>query len=184
MPIAGNSVVTLSNPTLTVQSDASDSNPNVVTAFRSDLPSPGNQINISVGAAISDADIQPFLNAAAQQLADQDALGNALVQDSFTGSASSGNGTSTVTLHPSSYKANLDGLTLFYTLTGNNAVLDVDLGANATPGDAGALTAFSLSAQSTLSQIATESAIAARTLADQQIGISTLSATASATVTI
>lgn len=184
MPILGTSVVTLSNPTLTVQTDASDSNPNVVSAFRSDLPSPDNIVNISVGTATSDSDIQPFLNAAAQQLADQDALGNALTQDSFPGTATSANGTTTLTLHPSTYKANLDGLTLYYTITGNPTILDINLGTNAIAGDATSLSSFVVAAQAQLTQVATDAAQAARTLADQQIGISTISATASSSVTI
>jgi len=176
MATSGNSTVTLSNPTLTFHADG-----NVVQAVRSDN---GQFININVQEASANEEIQAILNSVALQLAQQDAVASALVQQLVTGTATSANGTSTVTLHPFTYTANNDGLTISYTLSSGGAqAFNINLGTCGGP-EQSDVDSFATAALAQLQGAADTAAQAVRDAADAQVGISTLTGTGSATVTI
>jgi hypothetical protein len=176
MPTVGNSTVTLSNPTLALHEDG-----NVVSAIRSDN---GATINLNVGNAVSNEDIQAALNSVALALAQQDAVASALVQTTVNGSATSVNGTSDVALHPYTYTANADGLAMRYTLSSvadQSFVINLGVCGGTEQSD---VDAFAASALALLQTNANAAAQVVRDTADAQVGISTLTGTGSATVTI
>lgn len=174
--VSGSSSVTLSNPIIAIHDDG-----NVVTAIRSDI---NGAVNINVGTDVADSDLQNDLNKAALQLAQQNAVAAALVQTNLTGTASSDHGTSTVTMHPFYAASNLDGLAVSYTLTSvQGQSFNQNVGICGGP-DQTDIDAFAVSVNAILQPLADAAALAARTAADAQVGISGLSGTGEASVTI
>lgn len=176
--ISGNATVTLSNPTLVLHDDG-----NVVSTTRSDT---NTTININVGTAASNEELQPLIDAVALQLAQQNATADALAQIVFTGIASSDHGTSTVFLHVFKYASNEDGLVASYMLTptpieGQYTNLNLGTCAGAAQTDLDTFAAISVGS---LQSGADTAAQAARTIADAQVGISDLSGTGEASLTL
>lgn len=174
--IVGTSTVTLSNPTLTLHHDG-----NVVTATRSDT---GGLININVGTASTNEELQPILDAAALQLAQQNAVGAALVQMVYSGTVSSEHGETTVVLHPYYSKSNLDGLVITYTLsTAETLLYNVNVGT--CPGtEQTDLNDFGEAASMLLQNTVDGAAQRQRDLEDAAIGISDVEGSGTASVTL
>lgn len=178
--VSGTSTVTLSNPTIVLNAP---SDGNVVTATRSDTNGP---ININVGTLTDGPDLQAKLNDVALQLAQQNAVADAIVQVVYTGTASSDHGTTSVVLHVFKTVSNADGLVASYMLTptpvdGQFFNLNVGVCGGAEQTD---LDAYALATTTSLQSAADTAAQTARAAADAQVGISDLSGTGEASVTI
>lgn len=178
--VSGTSTVTLSNPTIVLHAP---SDGNVVTATRSDT---NTQININVGTLTDGPELQAFLDGVALQLAQQNAVADALVQIVYTATVSSEHGGTTVALHAFKFVSNNDGLVGSYLLMPTpveGQFFNINLGTcNGT--EQADLDTFAESA-STLLQTNTDAAAqTARDLADAQVGISDIEGNGTASVTI
>lgn len=178
--VSGTATVTLSNPTIVLHAP---SDGNVVTATRSDT---NTTININVGTLTDGPELQAALDAVALQLAQQNAVADALVQIVYTATVSSDHGESTVALHAFKFVSNKDGLVASYMLTptpteGQYFNINLVTCASADQTD---VDAFAASATGLLQTSADGAAQTARDLADAQVGISDITGTGTANVTI